>query len=186
LFFAIFLGSASLLGTISHAKPLLVEHGFSASRAAWAISFVFLGNMAGQFTLGAVADRFNTPRIAPPYFIISWTGLMIFHTATNALWLRGSAITLGFGLGAETAMAAYFCSRYFGLKNFSSIYALFFAASNLGIFTGINVMGIVHDLAGSYAPMRYVFAVTMGLAVVLISCLGPYVYARRQDLEAAL
>jgi len=30
--------------------------------------------------------------------------------------------------------------------------------------------------------MRYIFGVTMGTAVVLISCLGPYVYARRQEL----
>jgi len=180
---AIFLGSTSLFGTTTHAVPMLEERGFSPGVAADALSLLFAGGIFGQFTVGFVADRFNTPRITIPYFVSAWIGLMILHSAGQSTVLLVGAFILGLGLGAETAMAAYLTSRYFGLKDFSSIYGLFFAGSSLGVFCGINLMGIMHDLTGSYAIMRYLFGATMGTAVILISCLGPYVFARRQTVQ---
>jgi len=179
---AIFLGSTSLFGTTTHAVPMLAERGFTATIAADALSLLFAGGIFGQFTVGFVADRFNTPRITIPYFACAWTGLMIVHSASHPTILLIGAFILGLGLGAETAMTAYLTSRYFGLKDFSSIYGLFFAGSSFGVFCGINLMGVMHNITGSYDIMRYIFGVTMGTAVVLISCLGPYVYARRQEL----
>jgi hypothetical protein len=38
------------------------------------------------------------------------------------------------------------------------------------------MMGVVHDYSGSYMPARGMLAVAMGIAVVLIGMLGPYVY----------
>lgn len=180
---AIFLGSTSLFGTTTHAVPMLLERGFTPTIAADTVSLLFAGGIFGQFTVGFVADRFNTPRITIPYFASAWIGLMVLHSASHAALLLAGAFILGLGLGAETAMAAYLTSRYFGLRDFSSIYGLFFASSSLGVFFGINLMGKMHDVTGSYDIMRYIFGVTMGTAVLLISSLGPYAYARRQAAE---
>jgi hypothetical protein len=47
-------------------------------------------------------------------------------------------------------------------------------------------MGIAHDLAGDYGPMRNVFGAAMVLAVICMALLGPYVYSSSADAQNAL
>jgi hypothetical protein len=46
-------------------------------------------------------------------------------------------------------------------------------------------MGLVHDHAGSYGPMVFVFSIALLISVVLVFCLGPYKFASRQALAVA-
>ena len=48
---------------------------------------------------------------------------------------------------------------------------------SIGIGVGLMLMGIAHDLAGDYGPMRSVFGAAMVLAVLCMALLGPYVYS---------
>jgi len=178
LFFAIFLASMSLIGTVAHAFPMLTERGFPAQTATTALSCVFLGMIFGQLSSGALVDRVDNSRAAMPYFAAAVVGLVIEHTATQTPLLIAGALLAGLGQGGEIALAAYLTGRYFGLRHFASVYSMFFAASNLGIGVGIMAMGICHDLAGDYQPMRWVFGVTMTLSFVLIGLLGPYRFTK--------
>jgi hypothetical protein len=46
-------------------------------------------------------------------------------------------------------------------------------------------MGFVHDLAGSYRPMTFVFGTALAVSFVLIALLGPYQFASRKVLMAS-
>jgi MFS family permease len=178
----IFCGSMTLLGTLQHGVPMMTEHGFPVEAATKAMSFAFAGVVSGQLTSGALVNQINSPKVIVPYFVAALIGLLIVHSIrveSGTTLLYTGALLLGLGLGGEVAQNAYLVSRYFGLKSFGGIYGLTFAASNVGIAIGTLIMGKVHDLAHSYDPMRIVFGILMGISVLCIAALGPYVYARR-------
>jgi MFS family permease len=184
LLLAIFLASMALIGTTAHAVPMLTERGFSSLVATTAVSCFFSGGVVGQLTSGFIADRVNSSRIVAPYFAAALLGAMVVHTTASTVVLLSGAFVMGMGQGAEIAFAAYLTSRYFGLRAYGSIYALFYASSNVGIGVGLMAMGAVHDFAGSYRPMTYVFGVALAVSVVLVSVLGPYHFASRRALAA--
>jgi MFS family permease len=181
---AIFLASMALIGTTAHAVPMLTERGFTSLIGTTAISCFFFGGIAGQLTSGFFSDRIDSPRVALPYFLCALIGAMVVHVTRNQAVLLGGAVLMGMGQGAEIAFAAYLTSRYFGLRAYGSIYSLLFASSNIGIGVGLITMGFVHDQAGSYRPMTYVFGVALTVAFVLIALLGPYRFASRKVLMA--
>jgi MFS family permease len=180
LLFAVFLASMALIGTNAHAVPMLTERGFDARIAVTEISVFFIGGVIGQMSCGIVADRIDSQFVVAPYYALGLAGLLIVHTTTSATALLPGAFIMGLGQGAEIAFAAYLTSRYFGVKAYGAIYALYFGASNAGIATGLLLMGIVHDHAGSYRPMALIFGAALGVATVLVAFMGPYRYASRR------
>ncbi len=182
IFIGIMFGSMTLLGTLQHGVPMMTEHGYPIFIATKAMSFAFAGVVSGQLLSGALVNQINTPKIIVPFFVAALCGLMIVHSAhvqSGAPLLYVGALLMGLGLGGEVAQNAYLVSRYFGLRAFGGIYGLTFAASNIGIAIGTLGLGKVHDLAHSYDPMRLVFGIFMGISVLCIALLGPYVYARK-------
>jgi MFS family permease len=186
LFGAILFASMALIGTVVHAFPMLTERGFSAAVATTALSFMFIGSVIGQLGSGYLVDRIDTPRTALPFFIAALFGVLIVHSAAYTPSLLIGSLLLGIGTGAENGLAAYLTSRYFGLRGFGHIFGFMLAAANLGIGVGLMLMGIAHDLAGDYGPMRGVFGAAMVLAVVCMALLGPYVYSSSADAQNAL
>ncbi len=177
---AVFLASMALIGTNAHAVPLLTERGFSSEAAVTEISIFFIGGVIGQMSCGIVADRIDSQFVVAPYYVLGLIGLLIVHVTTSTTLLLPGAFVMGLGQGAEIAFAAYLTSRYFGLKAYGAIYALYFGASNAGIACGLLLMGIVHDHAGSYRPMALIFGAALAVAVVLVSLMGPYRYESRR------
>jgi MFS family permease len=85
-------------------------------------------------------------------------------------------VLVGLGLGAEVDMLAFLSSRYFGQRAFGQLYGYFFMCFSFGGATGRSLDGILFDRAGSYAPVLIVAAVSLVVAVGLLSRLGHYVY----------
>jgi MFS family permease len=179
IFIAIMFGSMTLLGTLQHGVPMITEHGYDVHVATKALSFAFGGVVAGQLLSGAIVHHINSPKVIVPFFAAALIGLLIIHSvhvqSGVPLLLTGAAL-MGLGLGGEVTQNAYLVSRYFGLKAFGGIYGLTFGASNAGIAVGTFAMGKVHDIAHNYDPIRAVFGTCLGISVLCIALLGPYIY----------
>jgi MFS family permease len=175
---AIFLAPLTIVGTVQHSFAMLTERGFAPSEAGGALSVLYIGGMIGYFTSGVVLERFSTPRVAVGYFIISLIGVWLLHSTSDPALLQPAAVMMGLGQGAEMCIAAYLCARYFGLKAYGANYGTFYAIANAGIACGIVLMGLVHDAAGSYAPMRYVFVANLLVVMIMFACMPRYRYER--------
>ena len=184
IFVALFLASMVQIGTVGHAFPMLTERGFTAKIAGAVISTIFIGAIVGQLSSGFFADRVNTPRIGMPYFACALLGTLGIYTAAQPATLIGGAFFLGLGQGAEMALAAYFTSRFFGLRSFANIFAMLIAGSNIGIGVGVVSMGILHDTQGSYGLAGYFFGAAMLGALSSIALLKPYAYGKAPLTEA--
>lgn len=175
---AIFFAPTAIVGTIAHSVAMLTERGFNSAAATTALSFVYVGGMIGYLSSGYLLDRVATPKIVLPYFAAALFGVAILHGTSSTAMLAPGAILLGLGQGSEMQLAAYLTSRFFGLKAYGAIYGTFYSSGNVGIATGIVSMGVAHDLAQGYAPMRFIFLGCLILVLILFGSLGPYVYGR--------
>lgn len=176
VFSAILLACFSLIGTLQHTVPMLLERGLNPGQATTVLSCMFVGVLLGEGSSGFLIDRINTPKVVLPYFLIALVGLLIVHSSPDFhLLILGGAL-MGLGLGCETGQNAYLTSRYFGLKAFGQIFGFAFLAVCLGIGLGLVVLGALHDHFGGYGPARYLFGATMALSTLCIALLPPFSY----------
>jgi MFS family permease len=180
---SLFLGPFAIYGTVIHAVPMLTERGISILAASSAISLFFAGGLVGQLSAGFFLDRVTSPKVAIPFFICAFAGAVILHTLSHAPTLLAGSMLLGLGQGAELTIAAYFVTRYFGLKGYGAIYGLVFGAATGGAALGIFSSGFVYDLAGSYGPMHIALPLCLAAIPLLIFTLPKYTFARARPGE---
>lgn len=176
IYVAMLLTFTALLGTLVHGYAMWTERGFAPRVATNAISFMFIGSIAGQLVAGVVVDRFNSPRVTLPFFVSAMIGIAMLHSVQQPSLLLMGAVAAGLALGAENAICAYLTSRYFGMRAFGSIFGCTFSANNLAVVCGVYAMGRTYDVYGSYQPMRWVFVGFCAMGVLCMALLGPYVY----------
>jgi MFS family permease len=78
--------------------------------------------------------------------------LSVANTLTAGLVAAGF---IGFSMGSEGDITPYLLGRYFGLKRFSTLYALTWTTYAVGGATGPILVGRVFDTLGSYRPITF-------------------------------
>jgi len=151
-----------------HQTKYLVEIGFSASAAAWALGFVSLVGIPGQIWLGHVSDRIGREwvwSVGSAGFAICFLALIALqHTPSMAL-LYLMVFTQGFlGYGLTSTIGAVAIEIFEG-KHFGSIYGTLTLAALAGGAAGPWITGVIHDQTGSYAVA---FWIGIGLSAVSI------------------
>ena len=84
------------------------------------------------------------------------------------------ALIVGISVGAEMEVASYLSSRYFGMRNFGTLFGIIVGLISLASGVGPLIASHIHDRLGSY-DLALTFAVPMSLAAsILIFTLGRY------------
>lgn len=173
---AAFLAAAALNGMFTHILPLLTDRGVSIRSATTILSFSALALMGGQVISGYLLDRFFAAVVATVFMMISAVGILFLGVrATGILPMLGGAC-IAFGIGAESNLAAFLVSRYFGLLRFSEIFGYVLGVSVLGNGSGPWLMARCYDFRHSYSLALCGFGFALILSAFLISRLGPYQY----------
>lgn len=173
-------------GSIQNLFPYFLGAGYTPPQAAGFLGVIGLSVIVGRITTGFLLDRFWGPAVA--------AGLMALPAISCFLLSAGSPATvaayfatilIGFAAGAEFDIIAYLASRYFGLKNYSKIYSLLYAAFALGAAVAPGIFGYAYDTFGNY---EMVFLISGGLFLlgsVMLLGLGKYPVFASPDKELA-
>lgn len=172
---AFFLVALALLGGTGHIVPLLTDRGLTATQAAATYGLLGLATLCGRVAGGWLMDRIYASYVATVFFLAPIAGFA-FLLAGAGLWPAVGVVLVGLGLGCEVDMIAFLITRYLGQRAFGTLYGYFFLAFGLGGGIGRWLAGAVYDIAGSYRPAVYGTSAGLVIAVVLVNCLGPYVY----------
>jgi len=136
---------------------------------------------AGQFCGGFCLDQAKTARIAAPFAVVAFVGLLVLAWAApgsgGALILLLGAGLLGFGNGAKRSMNTYFFTRFFGLRALAEVSGWSLAITSILLAPAPLVFGIIYDRYKSYNGALWVLGVGLGLAFLFYIMLGPYRYA---------
>ena len=172
--FAFFFGVIAVNGTAGHMVALLHDRGMTMPDAIRAITAVGMAAIVGRLACGWLLDRLSSTQVALIFFGAPVLGIQLIASGgTSNLPMLGAAL-LGFSIGGEVDMLAFFAGRYFGMKAFGRVYGLMFALFSAGSGVGPFMAGMAFDTLHSYAAIFVVFQVLMVAGFLLVSRLGPY------------
>ena len=164
----------------AHLVPMLIDRGVPPAKAAFAMSLLGLGLIAGRILSGWLMDRFFAPYVAAGFQLGMIVGLVILALDFSGPLAMLAGISVGLATGSEISEISYLVSRYFGLKAFGLLNGIMFAAFQLGSGVGAYAMGVYHDRAGDYLGALWVVTGLVVISTVLIAALGPYPAAARR------
>jgi MFS family permease len=161
-----------------HQTKYLVEIGFGAGDAAWALGLVSLAGIPGQIALGHLSDRIGREW--------AWTagslgfalcyGLLLLLRATPSPALLALMIlaqgALGYGL---TSVIGAIPAEIFQGRQYGTIFGTLMLASIAGGAVGPWITGAIHDATGSY-----VAAFWLGIASSAVSAAAIWLAAPRK------
>ncbi len=135
-----------------HQTKYLIEIGFSADTAAWALGVVSLAGIPGQIGMGAISDRIGRePVWAAGCFGFTITYALLialgYWPSTTLLWLMVLAQgTLGYGI---TSVLSAVTAEIFEGKHFGAIFGTVMLGAISGGAAGPLLVGILHDQTNS-------------------------------------
>jgi len=145
--------AVSVNGAIAHLSALLTDRGVSTAGAAWAVSIIGATSLVGRLLTGVFLDRFFGPRVSQVMLLMTVVGIVLLSVANSLAAGLVAAALIGFSMGSEGDITPYLLGRYFGLKRFSTLYALTWTTYAIGGATGPLLVGRVFDTLGSYRPI---------------------------------
>jgi len=163
----VFLYAISVNGTIAHLSALLTDRGVSTAGAAWSVSIIGSTSIIGRLLTGLFLDRFFGPRVSQIMLLMTVLGILLLSVANSLTVGLVAAALIGFSMGSEGDITPYLLGRYFGLRRFSTLYALTWTTYAIGGATGPLLVGRVFDTLGSYRPI----AIQLLALPALVPCL---------------
>ena len=144
-----------------HQTKYLIEIGFGAGEAAWALGLVSLVAVPGQIALGHLSDRIGREwvwAIGNLGFVLCCLVLILLreHPTTPLLYLMILAQgTLGYGL---TSVMGAIPAELFEGRHYGSIFGTVMLSAILGGAAGPWAAGALHDATGSYISAFWIAA----------------------------
>lgn len=138
-----------------HQTKYLLELGFTADFAAWALGVVGITGIAGQILWGHVSDRVGREwawTAAGLGYVVCYAALLALPAHPSRWLVYVMVASQGLlGYGAASVFGAIPMELFQGAR-YSSIFAVLNLASNAGAGAGPWVAGLVYDRTGSYGP----------------------------------
>jgi sugar phosphate permease len=142
-----------------HQTKYLIETGFSARDAAWALGAVSLAGVPGQIALGWLSDRIGREvvwAIGSLGFCITFLALLALPAHPGIALLYVMVIAQGaIGYGLTSVIGAIPAEIFEGV-HYGPIFGTLMLSALAGGAAGPWFMGFVHDRTGSYAMAFWV------------------------------
>jgi predicted MFS family arabinose efflux permease len=117
--------AAATQACFTHMAAIVSDRGSNTQLAAPASSLLGGGLLIGRTGCGYLLDRFFAPRVAALIFAGAASGIALLRIADPPGPAFAAAFLIGLALGAEGDLMPYLTSRYFGLRCFGEIWAIF-------------------------------------------------------------
>jgi MFS family permease len=159
-----------------HQTKYLIEIGFSASTAAWALGFVSLVGIPGQIWLGHLSDRIGREwiwTIGCLGFAICFLALMALQYTPSIPLLLVMVLSQGFlGYGVTSIFGAVALEIFEG-KHFGSIFGTLTLGALAGGAAGPWITGVIYDQTASYAVAFWIGLIVCAVSILSIWMAGP-------------
>jgi len=151
-----------------HLPAYLVEHGISASLAAWAIGIVGLFNVIGSYFAGIYGGHASRRQglvfiylarsaIIAAFILFPVTAIstVLFTASMGLLWLSTVPLTMGL------------VTLMFGTRYMATLYGFVFFSHQVGSFFGVWLGGYLYDRYGTYDPVWWL-SIALGVFAAIV------------------
>lgn len=159
-------------------ENILAEHGFSAVQAASLTPLIGPSVIFGRLASGWLMDRIWAPLVAMVLLVLP-TGacLVLAHGPLSDAGAVAAILLIGLAAGMESDLVAFLVARYFGLKNYASIYGLIYVFYGPAGAVAAATFGWAYDRTDSYAAILTVSAAILVVGGLSFLTLGRYRFA---------
>jgi len=169
--------SFALGGPVPNMENILKTSGFAPSQVLGLTVFIGLSALSGRLLGGWLIDRFWAPAVA--LVILCAPALSCWLLAQGELTYGQALLSIcliGFALGVEYDLLAFFVARYFGMRSYTQVYALLYVSFATGAGFAPAVFGWSFDRQHSYATVLLVSMVALVAGALALLALGRYRY----------
>jgi MFS family permease len=166
-----YLAAAALIANL---VPALTDQGFDLSTAAFIQSVIGATIIIGRLVVGYLIDYFWAPGVAAVSLTLPIIACVIFQGEPTYVMAVAGAACIGFATGAEFDLMAFLTARYFGVRHFGKIYAVYFAMFSLTSGMAPLLFARLQEHLASYATGFAVAGGLFALAAVTILAMGSY------------
>jgi MFS family permease len=178
-FFSLGLASLFLMIPITallvHFIPILASVGLSQGEAAGAATFIGIGSIVGRLTCGMLLDRMSGALLGAGAFLLPLLVviLLLAFDGQVAVALVIAAL-LGLSVGSEVDVLAYLTSRYFGLRNFGTLFGILVGIQTIAYAIGPPLAGLLYNRDHAYTTFLLGTVPLFVLSALLVARLGRY------------
>lgn len=143
--------SFAIGGPIPNLETLLGTKGFDVGEAIFIASLLGYSVFFGRLIGGYLLDHIWAPGLACALLILPAISMHLMQ-GDNLVYgqIVLAVVLLGFAAGLEFDLLAYIVSRYFGIRNYATIYGVLYAFFVMGAGFGPAVYGRSFQETGSY------------------------------------
>jgi MFS family permease len=138
-------------GVVVHFVPMLIDAGFSPTRAGQMAGLLGLSLVFSRLLVGVLIDFVFAPLVATMMMATSALGFLALAFGGQGA-TPYAAIFVGTSLGAEVDLIAYLASRYFPEHYFGRAYGCLYSAFLLSVSLSPLVYAGFREAIGSYWP----------------------------------
>lgn len=156
-----------------HLVPFARDLGLSPMTAAWVVSSLGAGAIAGRLVMGSISDHIGRRTALRFALTIQALACVGFLATQGPLTLFAAAVLYGFGYAAVSTLFPALVGDYFGRAHAGAIVgALFAIAGSLG-GVGPFVAGALYDATGGYGTTWVMCALLNALSLVFLALARP-------------
>ena len=159
-----------------HQTKYLVEIGFSAGVAAWALGLVSLVAIPGQIALGHLSDRIGREwvwTVGALGFVLCYLALLLLREVPTPALLYVMVVSQGLlGYGLVSVIGAIPAEIFEG-RHYGSIFGTLMLASIVGGAVGPWLTGVLHDTTGNYTLAWWIAIMSSVLSSIAIWLAAP-------------
>jgi len=162
-------------GPIPNMENILVWGGLPRQQIVGLTAFIGLSALTGRLVGGWLLDRFWAPGVALVILVLPGVSCwLLAHGALTHATALTSIVLIGFAVGVEYDLMAFFVARYFGMRGYTQIYSLLYVCFALGAGCGPAIFGWTFDKTGSYYGILTVSFAALLLGALSFLALGRY------------
>lgn len=158
-------------GFTIHIIPFLTDTGISATAASGMMGMMVFFTIPSRFLGGVIADHIRKGRLQfllAGGFILQAIGIGTFLLSQNMASVYTLLILYGFSSGVVTPLVIIILGRYFGRKDFGSIFGTcMLLNAPLSLLAPVYA-GWIYDTTGSYTTALTVFAVLAAVSALIV------------------
>ena len=160
--------SLAVFASIVHLVPFLVEHGLSATTAAWALGLSGAGQVAGRAFYPMLARRFGVRArmIGGVLWFAASVALLPLLPAVGWVMIVVSVLT-GTARGLYTLIAATLVSAVWGPERYAALNGVYSAPAGVAGALAPAVGAALATVLGGYDALYWVLAGTVLVAALL-------------------
>lgn len=176
----------ALGGPVPNMESILKTNGFALATIVTLTPLSGFSVIIGRVVAGWLMDRMWAPGLAFGMLLLPAASLWIlahgpltYETAFLAICM------IGLCAGMESDLVAFLIARYFGMRNYASIYSLVYVFYGMSASLAAWAFGAVFDVTLSFDGILTACAVILILGAALFLALGRYRFAHQPAGAAA-